>query len=248
MNVRFLKLSIILAVLILGGSLVGGLYLHAWENNKARGNNLITVTGSAKQEVTADLAKWNASFTRVAKVEDLQIQLEAAKNDMNQIKNFIVKYGIEEQSITFIPIATDVVYEYRSDVGYTQNIIGYNIREQVFVENSDIDKIDKLAQEASKLIDLGIVPEYQRTEYFYTKLDELRPNLFSEATKDAKTRAEAIAAGTATKVGQLRTAKTGVIQVLAPNSIDISDYGTYDTATKQKVITATVSVSFELLP
>jgi hypothetical protein len=243
---RFLKLTVIFSVILLGGCLVLGLYLHAWENNRNKGTNTITVTGSAKQNVEADLAKWTANFTRQAKADNLKEILELSKSDLPKIKEFVTAYQIDEKSITFIPLQTDVVYEYRSDIGYTQNVSGYNIRQKVIVESNDIAKIEKLAQEASKLIDLGIVPEYQATEYYYTKLDDLRPTLFAQATKDAQTRAIAIASGTGAQVGNLRTAKTGVIQVLAPNSVDISDYGTYDTSTKQKVITATVSVSFEL--
>jgi hypothetical protein len=128
----------------------------------------------------------------------------------------------------------------------TQNVIGYNIRQELRVESADIGKIDQLANEARKLVDLGIVPDYQRTEYFYTKLADLRPELFADATKDAKTRAEAIAKGSGVKVGEPISAKTGVIQILPPNSLNVEDYGAYDLSTKEKEITATVNVTFKL--
>jgi hypothetical protein len=38
----------------------------------------------------------------------------------------------------------------------------------------------------------------------------------------------------------------GVFQVTAPNSIDISDYGTYDTSSVRKQITAIVRASFTI--
>ena len=116
----------------------------------------------------------------------------------------------------------------------------------VRVEDKDISKVDALAKNISTLIDQGIIADYQNTDYLYTKLDSLRPALFAAATKDALTRAQAIASGTGVKVGALRSAKTGIIQVLAPNSTDVSDYGTYDLSTKAKEVSATVNVSFEL--
>jgi hypothetical protein len=44
----------------------------------------------------------------------------------------------------------------------------------------------------------------------------------------------------------LATAWAGVIQVLPPNSLDVSDYGSYDLSTKEKEVSATVTVSFQL--
>jgi hypothetical protein len=131
---------------------------------------------------------------------------------------------------------------------FSQMLTGYNIKQEVRVENSDIGKVEFLAQEAKKLIDKGIVPEYQRTEYFYTKLAELRPTLFAEATKDAQEKATAIGQVTGSTIGKVNTARTGVIQIMQPNSVDISDYGQYDLSTKEKEVSATVSASFELLP
>ena len=138
------------------------------------------------------------------------------------------------------------VYEQLVGWGYTQNIIGYNVVQNVKVQSNDISIIEKLSDQTTDLLNLGIVPDYQNTEYFYTKLNELRPELFAEATKDAYVRAKAMVSGTGSKVGNLINAKTGVIQILPPNSIDISDYGAYDLSTKEKEISATVSVTFAL--
>jgi hypothetical protein len=38
----------------------------------------------------------------------------------------------------------------------------------------------------------------------------------------------------------------GVVQVMQPNSVDISDYGNYDTSTVEKEIMITVKASFSL--
>lgn len=234
--------------LILGAALVIGLAIHGYDMSNRSGGNTIAVTGSAKKSVQADLAKWNASFTRHATVSNLKETLALANGDTERIKKFILDTGIPETSITFRPIQSDTVYSSKQG-DYSQsieNVAGYNIRQEVKVEDMDIGKVDTLAKNISKLIDQGIIADYQNTEYYYTKLDALRPELFAAATKDAKTRAEAIASGTGVRVGALKSARTGVIQVLAPNSTDISDYGTYDLSTKAKEISATVNVSFEL--
>lgn len=235
----------LLAAFVLGIAIFGGLWIHGYYMAGRSANNTITVTGSAKKSVDADLAKWSASFTRHADAGGLKTALAQANSDTEKIKKFIIDGGIPETSITFLPIQSDTVYETQNYM-QTQKVLGYNVRQEVRVEDKDIAKVDLLAKNISKLIDDGIIADYQNTGYYYTKLDALRPSLFAEATKDAKTRAEAIASGTGVKVGALKTAKTGVIQVLAPNSTDVSDYGSYDLSTKAKEISATVNVAFEL--
>jgi hypothetical protein len=239
----------LLPAVVLGVALLAGLGTLGYFIASNRTTNVITVTGSAKTRVTADLAKWSANFSKRANLGNVKETLEAATANSEKIRQFIIARGIDASAITLLPIQTDPVYDMgKNGYGSTQEVIGYNVRQEVRVESRDIAKVDDLATNAKKLVDQGIVPEYQRTEYLYTKLSELRPQLFADATKDALARAEAIAGGTGVKVGALRTAKTGVVQVLAPNSMDIADYGAYDLSTKEKDASATVTVSFELLP
>ena len=48
------------------------------------------------------------------------------------------------------------------------------------------------------------------------------------------------------RLGSLRGVDVGVFQVTSPNSTDVSDYGTYDTSTLRKDVTAVVNVTFAL--
>jgi len=246
--VEYVSKAVLWSSAIFAVAILGGLSVHGYFMANRAADNSIAVTGSAKTNVTSDLAKWSATFTRHAGVNNLKETLALANSDAAKIKKFITGVGISESSITFLPIQSDTVYSSKQgDYSQTpENLAGYNIRQQVRVEDKDIAKVDLLAGKLTMLIDQGIIADYQNTEYYYTKLDSLRPQLFAAATKDAQTRAEAIASGTGVKVGTLKSARTGVIQVLAPNSTDVSDYGTYDLSTKEKVVSATVSVSFEL--
>jgi hypothetical protein len=44
----------------------------------------------------------------------------------------------------------------------------------------------------------------------------------------------------------LRNASSGVVQVLAADGVDISDYGSYDTTSLNKEVMVTVRAVFEL--
>ncbi len=237
--------TILKAALVVGIALVLALGVHGKFMSDRNGYGL-TVSGAVKKQVTSDLAKWSAAFTRRANLDNLKSVMEQSEADRDKLTKFITKLGIEEKSITYLPLQTNPIYEQLPGYGYTQNVIGYNVMQEVRIESNDVAKIDELASQVKNIVGLGMVPEYQRTEYFYTKLNELRPQLYAEATADAKIRAEAIVKGTGSKIGDLLNARTGIIQITQPNSTDISDYGMYDLSTKEKEITATVSVTFKL--
>ena len=66
------------------------------------------------------------------------------------------------------------------------------------------------------------------------------------AVEDARKRAKAIAESTGQSVGKMKSAASGVVQVMAPNSTDVSDYGQYDTSTREKDVFVSVRTTFIL--
>ena len=206
--------------------------------------NSIAVTGSAKKNVTSDLVKWTGSFSRNVNPNDLKSGYTSMKKDLDVVKTYLKTNGINDDTYTVSPVFVDNVYNYKQDGG--NQLAGYILKQNIIVQSADLQKITKLAQDVTPIINQGIIFSTQSLEYFYTKLPEARIELLAEATKDAKNRAEKIAQSTGSQVSALRSASAGVIQVLQPNSTDVSDYGSYDTSTIEKEITAVIRVSFSL--
>ena len=92
----------------------------------------------------------------------------------------------------------------------------------------------------------GVPLTVQPVQYIYTQLPKLRPSLLADATRDAQQRARVLTAATGAHLGKLRGVDVGVFQVTSPNSTQVSDYGTYDTTTRDKDVTAVVNVTFAL--
>ncbi len=112
---------------------------------------------------------------------------------------------------------------------------------------ADLELAKKMTNEmTNKAAQNDIVLSNNTVDYQYTGLEELRPKLLKLATEDAKIKAEAMASSTGKKIGSLRAGRMGVVQVLAKNSIEISDYGSYDLSSIEKDIFVTVNVTFEL--
>ena len=68
--------------------------------------------------------------------------------------------------------------------------------------------------------------------------------LIGKAVTDAKARATEIAKSVGQSVGRLQSASSGVVQVMAPNSTDVADYGSYDTSTIDKQVMVTAKATF----
>ena len=82
-----------------------------------------------------------------------------------------------------------------------------------------------------------------RPEFTYSKLADKRVDMLAKAAKDARIRAEAIALQAGSEVG-LKRVNTGVFQITVPNSTKVSSWGSYDTSTIKKDITAVMGVTF----
>jgi hypothetical protein len=126
----------------------------------------------------------------------------------------------------------------------TSEITGYTLRQQVEVRSEDVDKIAQIAREATELINQGILLESSSPQYSYTRLGDLKIQMLGEAAKDAKVRAEKIADSTGNKIGAVRSARMGVMQITAADSTEVSDAGISDTSSIDKDVTAVVNISF----
>jgi hypothetical protein len=210
----------------------------------SRGNVTITVTGSSQKDIKSDLAIWSGSFSVDSK--SLTEAYAKIKEHNTIVKNYLKSKGIAEDKIKFNPVNS--ITQYARDVrgNATTDITGYTISQTVTVESNDVDMIDRLAGEASDLINQGVQFHSDPPEFLYTKLADLKIEMIGLASQDAKTRAEQIAKSTGNSVGEVRSSKTGVIQINAKNSTDVSDYGVNDTSSLEKTIRAVVSISFSI--
>jgi hypothetical protein len=120
------------------------------------------------------------------------------------------------------------------------------VRIDITADSGDPRLVELLAKNISTLAARGIVVSAQVPQYFISDLPKQRIALIGKAVEDAKARATEIARSTGRGVGSLQSASGGVVQVLAPNSIDVSDYGNYDTSTIEKKVMVTARATFYL--
>jgi hypothetical protein len=219
--------------------------VFGWAFVKARrGDQTITVTGSAKKRIRSDLVIWRASVSYQAPA--LADAYRSLAESVPKVKAYLVSKGIPENEITISSIASQTLHARDSNGQDTGQITGYSLQQELEVRSTDVDKIARVAREATELINQGILIESRPPEYHYTKLGEEKIAMLAEAAKDAKTRAEKVAESTGSSIGSVRTARMGVLQITAADSNEVSDMGINDTSSLDKDITAVVNVGFEI--
>lgn len=225
------------------GLIVSSMILSWAYTGTKKSEEAITVTGSAKKRIKSDLVVWNAG----ASVQGTQLAdaYKQIAEQTPQVKQYLLEKGIPEEQITVSSIAT-VPLKKTVTYGEEQSseIVGYELRQEVTVTSNDVDKIAQIARESTELINRGILLKSQAPQFYYTKLGDLKIEMLGEAAKDAKARADRIAESTGSNIGSIRSARMGVMQITAPESTEVSDYGVNDTSSIEKDVTAVVNVSF----
>ncbi len=217
--------------------------IFGWFFAKSRkGDEMITVTGSARKRIKSDLVVWNAAVTYQAPT--LADAYRALAENVPRVKQYLIGKGIPENEITISSITTTTLRRTDQNGQESAEISGYSLRQQLEVRSTDIDKIAQVAREATELINQGILIESNAPQYLYTKLGDLKIEMLGEAAKDAKNRAERIASSTGNSIGTVRSARMGVMQITAADSTEVSDAGISDTSSIDKDITAVVNIGF----
>lgn len=249
MNIKNLKGLInyaeplVAAATMLGVFMVFATGIGAFSAYKIKASaNIIEVTGSAKESVVSDAARWVINLDSKTGVNDQQNGFNTLSAATTRIVAYLKKQGFEQVETPTPNVSPNYYYPDKGESVLT----GYTVSRSIIVQSNDIDKITALAGNVSPLTGVSYNVTTSGLELTYQKLPEERVKLLSGAIRDAKARAEAIASETGRHVGALRSASGGVVQVLPQGGIDISDYGSYDTQSKNKDVMVTVRASFSI--
>lgn len=232
--------------LIIGGSLVASFFIFGlfyYNGQSVANSDVLSVTGSTKTHVTSDQAKLVISVSRIVPAGALSSGYASVARDISLSRELLRRENVDEKSIAESPVSTNTIYDYNGSYGGETR---YELRQTLTVQSQDIAQVTAVSKKIPSLANQGALAAIQSLEYYYSKLPELRVSLLGDAVKDAQARARKIAEGTGKSVGSIRSAASGVVQVLPVNSIEVSDYGAYDTSSIEKDVMVTVKASFSL--
>jgi hypothetical protein len=241
------------AVLALGIVVAASIGAWAFVHVKTS-DQTIVVTGSARRRIKSDLIVWSAQVTATA--PKLAQAYQTLAHDVGRVKQYLASKGVPVDQIITSSITTKTVRRAGKRTGeeasgeggdqLTGNIIGYTLQQEVEIRSAEVDKITRISREVTELVNQGILLDSNAPQYIYTRLGDLKIEMLSEAARDAKLRAQQIASSTGNRVGSLRAAEMGVMQITPPDSNEVSGSGVNDTTSLEKDITAVVHMTFEI--
>jgi uncharacterized protein len=205
-----------------------------------RARDTISVTGSAKQPITADLVKWSISVS--AQDVDPAVASRQLRAHAQKVRTFL-RESLPVSAITEPPVSTE---QFELTLPGRRKVTAYRLTQSFAVNTEEIGKVERTAAHVSDLLDQGVPASAFALEYVSTQLTRARLEALRKATEDARTRAETIVKGIGGDLGGARSAELGVYQITPRNSTEVSDYGINDTSTREKDVTAVVTVTFAL--
>lgn len=239
----YIPTAIIAISIIITAVIIAGAY-----KSKFNKQVTISVTGLAEKSFTSDLIVWRGEYQR--KSLDLKNAYSLIKNDEANVREYLKSNRIDDSDIVFSAISIEKEFEtIRNEQGkeIKEEFTGYKLTQTVTVESKNINQVEIVSREVTKLIESGIEISSLEPSYFYTKLSELKIDLLAKASADAKRRAETIAINSGGALGKILKADMGVFQITAPNSNEDFSYGgAFNTSSKNKKASITIRINFSI--
>lgn len=230
-------LAIILSSVFLGKAYV----------DRTKTDGEIQITGLGKTDFVSDLIVWEGNFNTINK--ELKTAYSELKNKKTVIKEYLKAEGVSESEIVFnaVSVKNETKNMYSNEGKYLgEEFVGFRLSQSLKIESKEVEKIEKISREITELLNKGIQFYSETPRYYYTKLADLKIEMISKATEDARVRAEKIAEFSGGKLGKLESAKMGVFQITGQNSKENYSWGgTFNTTSKKKTASITVKLIYK---
>lgn len=195
------------------GLCILGLFIRLGLNDFKSFDRFVNVKGLAEMEVSADRVIWPLMYKEVGNNLSELYQTIARKNQA--IVNYLQGNGIDVSEISVsAPEIIDMQAERYID---NRPLYRYNVTSVITVYSSKIEKIRSLISGQTDLLKEGIAitsGDYRYTvQYLFTGLNEVKPAMIEEATRNARAAAEKFAKDSESKLGKIKTASQGQFSI-----------------------------------
>lgn len=172
-------------------------------------DRIVTVKGLAEMEVPADKVVWPLMFKDIGNDPAL---IYANINKKNQaIMAFLKSRGIQEEEISIA--APEIIDMEAERYGAQQVNYRYNATSVITVTSGRVEAVRQLMSEQAELLKQGIAitgGDYRyNVTYSFTKLNDIKPRMIEEATRNARAAAEKFAKDSDSRLGKIRNASQG---------------------------------------
>jgi hypothetical protein len=194
------------------GLIVGGWLLGVEIKDTRLGDRYVTVKGLVERTVKSDTAVWAVNFKETG--NDLPQVFAKSEQDQQTVLKFLIAQDVTQPEITLGQV--QVTDKLANAYGGNNNGPRYIVEQTVTVSSSDVDKVAKAGQKTAQLVQAGIaLGGGQGIRYLFNGLNKLKPEMITEATRNARASASRFAVDSGSQVGSIRSANQGVFSISA---------------------------------
>ena len=204
--------KLVTGLAIMTGLIVMGMFIMKGLRSIAERDQYVTVKGLAEREVLADKVVWPLPFKCVS--NDMQQLYNEIEKNNNIVVGFLKDGGItEDEIIISAPAVTD-----RLAQSYVPDNIKFRYQAEavITVTSSQVEKVIDLMKKQVNLMKQGVIisNEYNYNISFeYTSLNDIKPEMVEEATRNARAVAQKFAEDSGSNLGKIRQATQGQFSI-----------------------------------
>ena len=202
--------SVIVAGLFIGlGLIFLGLFIYKAIIHFKSTERVVSVKGLAEMEVKANIAIWPITFKQVS--NDLGYLYKDMEEKQEMLIRFLKDNGFSDEEIS---VSQMVTVDRQANDYYSQKInYRYSSKNTVTVYTDKVDHVREVMKKVDQLGKKGVAIQPQdydnRTQFLFTKLNEIKPGMVEEATAKGREVAIKFAKDSQSKLGKLKTARQG---------------------------------------
>jgi len=176
----------------------------------------VTAKGLCEKEVKADKVTWPLKFKELG--NDPAELYDRIENNTQTVVKFLKDNGLSDDEISIAPPA---MVDQQANMSYSSETVRYRYKANcvVTVVSKNVDLVRKIVSNQAKLMRQGVTivgNEYDETSsvtYEFTGLNEIKPEMIAEATKNARKTAEQFATDSNSELGKIKTADQGQFSI-----------------------------------
>lgn len=197
------------AIIIAVGLFLLGLSINSAIRAFVNKERVVSVKGLAEIEVEANKVTWPIAFKEVG--NDVQQLYSTISSKSKVVVEFLKQNGISESEISVNPV--EVIDMDAERYNSNQKQYRYISTSVIIVTSTNVALVRKLISEQSALMKQGVVisgDDYRyNVNYEFTGLNDIKPGMIEEATKNARAAAEKFAKDSDSKLGKIKRANQG---------------------------------------
>ena len=203
--------KVIQAVVLAVGLLLLGLCIKSGIDNFTNKDRRVTVKGLAEKVVDADKVTWNLSVAAVG--DDLESIFTLLNGNVKTIQKYLKENNIDGKGTVSIK-SFDITDNNANVWSERRPTYRYSVTRRLVISSNDTKFVNELSQRCSdELLTRGIMLEGNYTNYEYTKFQELKPEMMSEAIAAAEKTAQQFAENSHSTINKIVEAGQGEFSI-----------------------------------